>query len=73
MAFLYYKVAASLKSEGALLKLGECYKTGFGVESDLNKAINYYKPVSETNKEALVKLGYLIFDSGRSTRKVDKT
>ena len=57
IAFLYYTVAASFKSEAALLKLGECYRTGFGVESDLNKAITYLKQASQTNKEALIPLG----------------
>jgi TPR repeat protein len=34
-AFLYYTIAASMKNEAALLKLGECHRNGFGTEQDL--------------------------------------
>ena len=68
IAFLYYKVAVGLKSEGALMKLGECYRTGFGVERDLKTAANYYKQAAETNKEALVKLGYFWVDAEKYMR-----
>ncbi len=30
-AILYYNIAAGLNSEAATLKLGECYKNGFGI------------------------------------------
>lgn len=31
IAHLYYSVAASFRSEAALLKLGDCYRNGFGI------------------------------------------
>lgn len=34
-AFLYYSIAGSMKNDAALLKLGDCYKNGFGTEQDL--------------------------------------
>lgn len=34
VALLYYTVAASYRSEAAFLKLGDCYKNGFGIEQD---------------------------------------
>lgn len=34
VALLYYSVAASYRSEAALLKLGDCYRNGFGIEQD---------------------------------------
>lgn len=41
-AFLYYSIAGNMKNDAALLKLGDCYKTGFGTEQDLREAIRYY-------------------------------
>lgn len=34
-AFLYYTIAASMSNDSALMKLGECYRNGFGAEQDL--------------------------------------
>jgi len=58
-----------MKHEGAILKLGECYKVGFGVEPDLNKAVTYLKQVAQSNKEALIPLGYLIDHLVKYTKK----
>jgi len=34
-AYLYYTISASMHNESALMKLGECYRNGFGTEQDL--------------------------------------
>lgn len=41
-AFLYYTIAASMESDSANMKLGDCYKTGFGTEQDLREAIRCF-------------------------------
>jgi TPR repeat protein len=56
-AFLYYTLAAGMQNEAAQLKLGECYKTGFGTEQDMREAIRWYELAAKTNKIALICLG----------------
>lgn len=34
IALLYYNVAATYRGEAAFLKLGDCYRNGFGIEQD---------------------------------------
>jgi TPR repeat protein len=57
MAFLYYSVAATMQNESASMKLGECYRNGFGTEQDLSEAVRCFEVASKGNKEALVCLG----------------
>jgi TPR repeat protein len=57
MAFLYYSVAARLESDSARMKLGECFRNGYGTEQDLRRAVQYFEQASKGNKEALVCLG----------------
>lgn len=72
-AFLYYTIAASMESDSANMKLGDCYKTGFGTEQDLREAIRCFQQAVRTNKEALISLGYLLIDAEKFTRRVDMT
>ena len=72
-AFLYYTIAASMHNDSALMKLGECYRNGFGVEQDLREAIRCYDKASKGNKEALVCLGYFLFHADKSTRREART
>ncbi len=39
------------------MKLGECYRNGFGTEQDLREAIRCFGQASKGNKDALVCLG----------------
>ena len=48
-ALLYYTKAARYENPNAYIKLGECYKNGFGVEKDLREAIRNFEKVKETN------------------------
>lgn len=61
IALLYYSVAAEYRSEAAFLKLGDCYKNGFGIEQDAKEAIRCYEQVAKTNPLALVYLGYFFY------------
>lgn len=56
-AILYYNIAAGLQNEAAMMKLGECYKNGFGTEKDGKEAIKLFEKASKTNKQALIYLG----------------
>jgi uncharacterized protein len=56
-AFLHYTVAAGMQNDSALLKLGECYRNGFGTEQDLREAARCFEKAAKGNKEALVCLG----------------
>ena len=57
-AFLYYTLAASMQNESALMKLGECYRNGYGAEQDLREAIRCFEQAArQENREALVCLG----------------
>jgi TPR repeat protein len=49
-AFLYYTVAGTMKNEAAQLKLGDCYRNGFGTEKDTRQAIKYFEKAAEHNK-----------------------
>jgi TPR repeat protein len=46
-----------MKNDAAQLKLGECFKNGFGTEKDIRQAIKHYEKAAEQNKEALITLG----------------
>ena len=57
MAFYYYKLAVDHGNKNALIKLGDCYRNGFGIEKDLREAARYYEKSIESNKLALIYLG----------------
>lgn len=77
IALLYYSVAAAYRSQAAFLKLGECYRNGFGIEQDTKQAIRCYQQVAKANPLALVYLGYFItyfseiYEQGSSELKVN--
>jgi len=50
IAFLYYTLAANMQNEAASLKLGECFKNGFGTEQDAREAIRCFEQAAKTNK-----------------------
>lgn len=56
-AFLYYTIAAGMHNESAVMKLGECYKNGFGVEQDFKEAIRWLDQIGKDNAQALVLIG----------------
>src|SRR6185295_16446602 len=41
-AFKYYKKAAELKNVEGLFQTGYCYRFGFGIDEDIDKAIIYF-------------------------------
>lgn len=50
---LYLKMAAESGDNTALLFLGQCFESGFGVQQNLKTAIEYYKRASQAgNKQA---------------------
>ncbi|XP_071314105.1 death ligand signal enhancer isoform X2 [Trachinotus anak] len=49
----YLKMAAESGDDTALLFLGQCYESGFGVQQNLRTAIEFYKRAAQTgNKQA---------------------
>lgn len=52
-AIPYLEEAASAEYGLAMVRLGQCYQNGYGVEMDIPKAIDYYVQAIETNQEAV--------------------
>jgi len=51
------------------MKLGECYRNGFGTEQDLREAISCFEKATKGNKDALICLGYILINVVRFMRK----
>jgi len=56
---LYFLKAAKLNYVHAVIKLADCYRTGFGVEIDYKEALRYYEQVAERRPEVLVSIGQM--------------
>ena len=62
-ALLYFTKAAKLSYVHGIMKLADCYRTGFGVEQDHRQALRLYEEASKTKPEALVSIG-LVYEEG---------
>jgi len=58
-----------MNNDSALMKLGECYRNGFGTEQDLREAISCFEKATKGNKDALICLGYILINVVRFMRK----
>jgi len=47
------------------MKLGECYRNGFGTEQDLREAISCFEKATKGNKDALICLGEVYEKGGQ--------
>ena len=57
-AFAYYLESANLKESWACNKVGECYRTGYMAEKNLDKAYQYYQDALESNHRTVCYYAY---------------
>ncbi|KAM6953319.1 death ligand signal enhancer [Aplochiton taeniatus] len=52
----YLQMAAESKNSNALLFLGQCYESGFGVQQNFNKALRFYKQAAQAGNRRAQRL-----------------